>query len=63
MNIDKKLLRYFTYVILAALFLGQNSFLVHAQEEQGKMFSYSGGAGTPNNPYIISTVKDLMDLS
>ncbi|NLD49865.1 MAG: S-layer homology domain-containing protein [Clostridiaceae bacterium] len=63
MNIDKKLLRCFMYIVLVALIIGQSSFPVHTQEEQRKILSYSGGSGTPNNPYLISTLKDLMDLS
>ncbi len=63
MNKSKKWFRGFAYVIMLVLFIVVSLIPVHCQETGGKLPSFSGGTGTSENPYIISTVADLLDFS
>jgi hypothetical protein len=63
MNLSKKRFRNFVFVIMTVLFIGGSLISAYCQEELGKMPSFSGGAGTPEDPYLISTAEDLLAFS
>ena len=63
MNKSKNRFRKLIYLIVVVLFIGGSLVPAYCQEEPGKMPSFSGGAGTPEDPYLISTAEDLLAFS
>jgi|GEM_PF-1869661 len=63
MNKSKNRFRKLVYLIVTVLFIGGSLIPAYCQEEPGKMPSFSGGAGTPEDPYLISTAEDLLAFS
>ncbi|GAB1476363.1 hypothetical protein MASR2M70_11970 [Bacillota bacterium] len=65
MNNNKRL-RSFISLITAVLLIGGSLIPAYGQDDRdgrGKTPSFSGGSGTAGDPYLISTVADLMDFS
>ena len=63
MNKSKNRFRKLIYLIVIVLFIGGSLIPAYCREEPGKMPSFSGGAGTPEDPYLISTAEDLLAFS
>ncbi|HQA66243.1 MAG TPA: S-layer homology domain-containing protein [Bacillota bacterium] len=63
MNKSKNRFRKLIFLIVIVLFIGGSLIPAYCREEPGKMPSFSGGAGTPEDPYLISTAEDLLAFS
>ena len=63
MNKSKNRFRKLVFLFVIVLFIGGSLIPAYCREEPGKMPSFSGGAGTPEDPYLISTAEDLLAFS
>ncbi|HQL37234.1 MAG TPA: S-layer homology domain-containing protein [Bacillota bacterium] len=63
MNKSKNRFRRLIYLIVTVLFIGGSLIPAYCQEGPGKMPSFSGGTGTQEDPYLISTAADLLAFS
>lgn len=63
MNKYRNCFKSFISMILLVILIGGSFIPVIAQVDHNKIYSFSGGEGSPGNPYLISTAGDLLALS